>query len=60
MNATVNDTVEPNVLKQNSLFETKKKDDIEDKLKKIKELYEKDLISKEEYDEKRKAIIDSI
>ena len=47
-----------NISQQN--YEAKQIDDTEDKLKKIKELYEKDLISKEEYDEKRKAIIDSI
>ena len=55
---TDSNIVGTNISQQN--YEAKQIDDTEDKLKKIKELYEKDLISKEEYDEKRKAIIDSI
>ena len=34
-------------------------DDIEEKLRKLNDLYQQNLITKEEYDEKRKALLDA-
>jgi len=44
----------------NSVSEVDESDNIEEQLKKLKSLYEEDLITQDEYDEKRQAILDKM